>query len=314
MLSVILALCAIAAVIWWLTGSARSHSPVADSDLQSEAAVSAIDRLAKFDALAASTPHGSHVGSVLYETLVGVGMDSDEALAAVRGFGYSASPTTQEDSGPKLTVFSMKEENARASLERAILVGIQLARMDDDYAGVSDDSVAFASLRERADEVETRLFDDQRRGLLDFYSRAVLVLQDRIQSEPDEEKRRAIGGVLGRFDEELTGLQDEMARAMADLPDDPARLAWGDSEDRRTYYFKMGVTNSLRRSGHLSSLSSLYRFRGVNYDVEEAFQLSAEDEPLLLQTVNLDFSTLVSLGPPDVRRMTSERVSRRSIT
>lgn len=313
MLSVALTLCAILAVIWWLTGTNRSQQ-TDDGDLQTEVVADALERLA-VPGRGITRADGGPVGDVLYDTLVGVGMDPGEASATVAGLGYPAPERRDEsiDRSGGLSVLSMKDEHARAALERALLVGVQLARMDDDYAGVSDDAQTFDALRQRADEAEAVLFDDHRRSLLDFYSRAVLVLQDSIQAETDDTKRDAIRVVLTRFDEELVSLQEEMDRAMADLPDDPDTLAWGDSEDRRRYYFKMGVTNSLRRSGHLSSLGSLYRFRGVNYDVEEAYQLAGEEEPLLLRAANLDFRTLVSLGAPDVRRMTTGRTPGRSI-
>ncbi len=143
----------------------------------------------------------------------------------------------------------------------------------------------------------------------------MIVLQDHVQSEADAELRSVIAQVLTHFDEALTSLQEEMSRTMAALSSedkdlvrgDGEGLAWGDSEDRRRYYFKMGVTNSLRRSGHLSSLGHLYRFRGVNYDVEEAFQLAGAEEPLLLRAANLEFLSLISLRLTDVRRMTNER-------
>ena len=256
------------------------------------------------------------VSRVLLDLLIGVGMDPADAEATLRGLGHNVVRQQEEPAAGKgsLTVVSLTGERARAALERALLVGVQLARIDDDYAHVSDDAVAFDALRKRADDVETSLFDDRTRARLDFFSRAVLVLQDRVQSERDAELRRVTAQVLARFDDELTSLQEETSRAMAALPSDPDSLVWGDSEDRRRYYFKMGVTNSLRRSGHMSSLGHLYRFRGVNYDVEEAFQLAGEEEPLLLRAANLEFSALVSLRPPDVRRMTNERRLSRSHT
>ncbi len=249
------------------------------------------------------------VSRVLLDLLIGVGMDPADAEATLRGLGHNVVRQQDEPAAGKgsLTVVSLKGERARAALERALLVGVQLARIDVDYAHVSDDAVAFDALRKRAVAVERELFDDRIRARLDFFSRAVLVLQDQVQSEAEPERRNVIATVLARFDDELISLQEETNRAMAALPSDPDSLFWGDSEDRRRYYFKMGVTNSLRRSGHMSSLGHLYRFRGVNYDVEEAFQLAGEEEPLLLRAANLEFSALVSLRPPDVRRMTNER-------
>jgi hypothetical protein len=314
MLSVFLTLCGILAVIWWLTGS-RSRGESSDgARIDPEIADEAIRRLQQHGLDRPAVPLDA-AGGVIYDLLTEIGMDGPDAELTVRGLGYDIASDLSTESSPQggLSVVSMKDEVSRAALERALLVGVQLARMDDDYAGVSDDAIAFASLRQRADDVETRLFDDRRRRRLEFYSRAVLVLQDRVQAEGNPAVRDLVAEILSRFDEELVTLQDEMNRSMAALPDQET-LYWGDSEDRRRYYFKMGVTNSLRRSGHLDSLGHLYRFRGVNYDVEEAFQLAGEDEPLLLRTAQLDFSTLVSLRAADVRRITKERRLNRSIS
>lgn len=314
MLSVILTLGGILAVIWWLTGSSRHRRTDVDPEVEIEVAEEALGPLSGGASPTLGKPE--LVSRVLSDLLIGVGMDPADAEATLSGLGYNVVRQQEKPEAGKggLTVVSLKGERARAALERALLVGVQLARMDDDYAHVSDDAVAFDALRKRADDVERELFDDRMRARLDFFSRAVLVLQDQVQSEAEPERRNVIATVLARFDDELTSLQEEMSRAMAALPSDHESLAWGDSEDRRRYYFKMGVTNSLRRSGHMSSLGHLYRFRGVNYDVEEAFQLAGEEEPLLLRAANLEFSALVSLRPSDVRRMTNERRLSRSHT
>ena len=300
-------------MIWWLTGTSRQQ-PIEESELKPEVVGDALMCLPRSDVSVAD----GDVGTVLVDTLTGLGMGRSEALDAVKAMGYTVSDVKapEEPKAQKrgLTVLSMGDEHARAALERALLVGIQLARMDDDYAGVSDEADSFEALREKADEVEASLFGDRRRAMLDFYSRAVIVLQDRVQSEPDASKRETAGQVLSRFDDELRKLQNEMAEAMADLPTDGESVQWGDSEDRRRYYFKMGVTNSLRRSGHLKSLGSLYRFRGVNYDVEEAYQIAGEEEPLLIRAANLEFSKLIALAPADVRRLTGERRVNRIIS
>ena len=86
------------------------------------------------------------------------------------------------------------------------------------------------------------------------------------------------------------------------LPDSD-HLLWGDSSDRRRYYFKMGVTNSLRRSGTLESLSHLYRYQGVNYDVEEAYRLAGQDCPQLASAERLDLNQLLALGPSGIQQL-----------
>ena len=134
-----------------------------------------------------------------------------------------------------------------------------------------------------------------------------------MQVEQDPARKEAILRLLSSFDAELITLQEALSQSMTALPDSE-QLSWGDSQDRRMYYFKMGVTNSLRRSGHLSSLGHLYRYRGVNYDVEEAFQMAGEEEPILLQAAGMDFSSLISLGASDVRRLSHRRQLRRPFT
>jgi hypothetical protein len=311
-LSVSLTLCAIVAVIWWLTGASRaSHGEAADVPVDADTARAALERLNHSDL----TRGQAAEGAVLRDVLVDVGMDASDATVIVEdlGFGHLDSPRDGDSASEGLSVISMKEEPARAALERAVLVGVQLARMDDDHAHVSDDAEAFQSLMQRADETETLLFDDKRRRRLDFYSKAVLVLQDRMRVERDQAKKSAALRLLNCFDDELIALQEEMNRSMSALPDSE-QLLWGESTDRRMYYFKLGVTNSLRRSGHLSSLGHLYRYRGVNFDVEEAFQMAGEDEPLLLRAAGMEFSALVSLRPADVRRLTRERTLNRPFT
>jgi hypothetical protein len=311
-LSVFLTLCAIVAVIWWLTGASRaSQGETVDVPVDADTARAAFEGLDRSDLAGGQAADGA----VLHDVLVDVGMDASDATAVVGDLGFDPleSPRDGDSTGAGLSVISMKEEPARAALERAVLVGVQLARMDDDYAHVSDDAEAFQSLRQRADEAETLLFDDRRRRRLDFYSKAVLVLQDRMRVERDQAKKSAALRLLNCFDDELIALQEEMNRSMAALPDSE-QLLWGDSTDRRMYYFKMGVTNSLRRSGHLSSLGHLYRYRGVNYDVEEAYQMAGEEEPLLLRAARMEFSALVSLRVVDVRRLTRERTLNRPFT
>ncbi len=94
------------------------------------------------------------------------------------------------------------------------------------------------------------------------------------------------------------------------MPEDD-RLLWGSSEERRLYYFKMGVTNSLRRSGVLESLGHLYGFQGVNYDVEEAYGLAARECPQLNSAAALGLGRLLSLEPAEVEGLVRGALPRR---
>ena len=100
-----------------------------------------------------------------------------------------------------------------------------------------------------------------------FYGKAAIVLQDMMDEEPRGSRREVLVALLEVFDDRIERLQGEMSEAMERVPE-PESLLWGDGRDRRLYYFKLGVTNSLRRSRQLESLAHLYRLKGVNYDVE----------------------------------------------
>jgi hypothetical protein len=147
------------------------------------------------------------------------------------------------------------------------------------------------------------LFGQGRRERHTFFVRASLVLQDMAQGEAEAGRRRAIGQVLSSFDEAAHKVQEEMSAAMAGLEADDSSLLWGDSADRRLYYYKMGVTNSLRRSGVLDSLRHLYRFQGVDYDVVEAYGLASRECPLLDRAEMLGVEHLLTMGPSDVRAL-----------
>jgi hypothetical protein len=193
------------------------------------------------------------------------------------------------------------------ALERALLVGIQIAREGDDYAKVGDDP---ETLAQRAEAAEEMLFGSGRREAYALLSKVTLVLQDMQQDAAGAERATLIRDLLAVFGDRLETLQEELAAAMAKLPDSGA-LKWGDSRDRRQYYFKMGVTNALRRSGSLESLGRLYWLRGVNYDVAEAYDMAAQECPVLSAAHLMDIDRLLALGPAEVRAMVDRALPER---
>ncbi len=239
------------------------------------------------------------VGPVLLELMNRLGVDRALAVENLERMGFPADGLTDQGKGPHLSVVHSAEALEDA-LERALLVGIHVARIDDDYAGVGDDYLDIETLARRAEAAEVELFGEARRERYTFYGKAALVLQDMLQDEPEGERREALRDLLKAFDEQVEALQAEMDRAMAKMPE-PETLSWGDSRDRRLYYFKMGVTNSLRRSGHLESLGHLYRRQGVNYDVEEAYHLAAQECPPLVLADEIEIDRLLCMGPSEVQ-------------
>ena len=232
-----------------------------------------------------------------------LGVEPDLASEELKRMGFAvedpADCTPEHAHRPHLSVLR-RGERPEDILERALLVGIQIARADDDYAGVGDDTLGMEALARRIEAEETRLFGEGRRERLLLYGKAVLALQDMAQGEMEGERLDAVRALLRMFDEQVALLQAEMDRAMAKIPE-PETLLWGDSRDRRLYYFRMGVTHSLRRSGHLESLGHLYRLQGVGYDVEEAYHLAAQECPLLGLADRVGIDRLLGMGPAQVQ-------------
>ena len=71
----------------------------------------------------------------------------------------------------------------------------------------------------------------------------------------------------------------------------------------------MGVTNSLRRSGRLDSLGHLYRCKGVNYDVLEAYDIAAQECTQLVAADNLGIERLLQMGPIEIQSLVLQRLN-----
>lgn len=243
------------------------------------------------------------LGSVLLDLLTQLGMGSEQAHSILSDAGFSArgagTPSGSQAGGLRV---QRGNEETRFALERALLVGIQLARADDDYASVGDEFIDLEALEGKAEAIEMRLFSDNDRGQYVLCQKATLVLQDMLQRETDKNRSDIIRSLLQTFDAKIDTYQEHLSRTMSNVPGQDSML-WGDSRDRRTYYFKMGVTNSLRRSGRLDSLGHLYRYKGVNYDVMEAYDLASQECTQLVAADDLGIDRLLQMGPIEVQSL-----------
>ena len=307
MFAVAIILALILGVIWWLTAP---QSPKLHNDsLETSTSDVAADT---FDLISREGPglpalDGAIVGEILLDLFDRMGLSRQEGADAVRGMGFRVSPeTANESSGSDGSfepgVVSYHTMAVRATVERGLLVGIELARRDDDYGSVGDAAFDESTLAADAERIGRELFDEQTRRRQVFFSRAVVALQDMVQNDRDDDRRRTVGAVLDRFGNALDEFQQMMDERMADVDSD-GELQWGDSADRRLYYFKMGVTNSLRRSGRIDSLGHLYRYQGVNYDVTEAYDLASQEVPALRQAEELGIGRVLALRPDEVHAL-----------
>ncbi len=300
MVYVVLIVLLILVVIFRLTrgkGLRSEVHPEGDEALAAEVADMVIDGRQEY------LPAASHpiLGGVLRELLGRLGTDAEQVLVR-RGFTHDAGAMrTNEEKSRNLRVFD-PAENMMQIVERALLVGIQVARVDDDYAGVGDDHLDLEALARKAEAIELDLFGEGKRDRYGFYGKAALVLQDMLQDEKEASRREVLRGMLEMVDDQIDAFQTELDRSMAYIPE-PDTLRWGDKRDRQLYYFKMGVTNSLRRSGQLDSLGHLYRYRGVNYDVLEAYDLAAQECPQLFAADVIGIDGLLQMGSGEVRTL-----------
>jgi hypothetical protein len=288
------------------------HSQVDCRRMAAEITEAARDALVHAPGAAPARVQAGLAASLFLEMSDRLGLERSLVAAELARLGIRAEDVVprdrEEDRAPPPAVYR-REGDLRDAIERALLVGIQLARMDDDYARVGDDFLDVEELVRRAEEAETELFGEERRERYVLYGKAAMVLQDMLQEETDPDRSEAIRELLGGFDERLSRLEAEMTESMAAVPE-PEALQWGDSRDRRLYYFRMGVTNSLRRGGRLESLGHLYRLHGVNYDVEEAYRLAAEECSPLIQADRIELGQLLRMGPVEVRGLVERALPR----
>ena len=308
MLLVLLALLVIVAIILTLTGGVgrRKRDLEATGDEKAIGTVADVAQraLSRSGEGIMSSRGRAQFGGVLLEVMERLGVDRDAALRDLARTDLSPeADSADEDRRGHLAVHRGRRA-WEPDVERALLVGIQVARFDDDFAGVGDEHADLEMLARRAEAAEIELFGGERRERYALFGKAALALQDMLQGERDAERLDAIRSLLEVLDGEIRTLQDELARSMAAIPA-PETLLWGDARDRRLYYFKMGVTNSLRRSGRLESLGHLYRLNGVNYDVEEAYELAATECAPLVLADRLGIDRLLGMGPSDVQGLVS---------
>ncbi len=248
------------------------------------------------------------LGEVLLDLMDGLGVRRDDSLDVLRGEGFETDDLVTQRPDP----VQHRSGGIEQAIERALLVGIQVARADDDHAGVGDEFLDLEGLVRRAEVVETELFGDDRLESYSFYGKAAIVLQDMMDEEPRGSRREVLVALLEVFDDRIERLQAEMSEAMERVPE-PESLLWGDGRDRRLYYFKLGVTNSLRRSRQLESLAHLYRLKGVNYDVEEAYRLASRECPPLVMADVMQIEQLLQMGPGEIHGLVYRSLPRGDI-
>lgn len=244
------------------------------------------------------------LGGVLADLMERLGVAGEDSADAMRAAGFQTDALVRQR--PGLAV-QRRGRGVEEALERAFLVGIQIARTDDDYARVGDEFLDLERLARRAEAVELELFSEAGLEGYSLCGKAAIVLQDMMAGEPEGARREVLTALLQVFDDRIERFQEEMSAAMAKISE-PETLLWGEARDRRLYYFKLGVINSLRRSSVLTSLTHLYRLKGVNYDVEEAYRLAAQECPPLAIADGMEIEKLLHMGPGEIHGLVYRRL------
>lgn len=248
------------------------------------------------------------VGSILLELMTRLGLEGRWVARELELLGFlpEGFSNWEKTHPPHLSVYS-KGENLQSALEKALIIGIQFARIDDDYACVGDDPFNQMVLTRQVKEAEFKIFGNGIWERHTLFNKITLVLHD-MNQEAEGSRRVIIVNLLQIFENALTLLQKKIDLSMLKIPDSDF-LQWGDSKDRRLYYFKMGVTNTLRCIGCLKNLGYLYRLRGVNYDVEEAYSFIGQECPPLILAEELGIERLLQMGSNEIQELVKRTLS-----
>ena len=244
------------------------------------------------------------LGGILVDLMERLGVAGENSANAMRVAGFRTDELVRPRSN---LAVRRRGRGIEEALERAFLVGIQIARTDDDYARVGDEFLDLERLARRAEAVDLELFSETGLEGYSLCGKAAIVLQDMMAGEPEGARREVLIALLQVFDDRIRRFQEEMSAAMAKISE-PETLLWGEAQDRRLYYFKLGVTNSLRRSSALKSLAHLYRLKGVNYDVEEAYRLASQECPALAIADGTQIEKLLQMGPGEIHGLIYRRL------
>ncbi|MBN1351765.1 hypothetical protein JXJ21_20300 [candidate division KSB1 bacterium] len=164
-------------------------------------------------------------------------------------------------------------------LTNAILFGLEIASHSDDYGKVGIEYEDQTTLAELLKRVEMQLADSEVYAKYQFYSHAIISLQDMLESKKSETEKQTIHNALDIYTQTVKALEKELRKEFRGLD----QFDLGTRLDRETFYFKMGITNYLRGKNIIPELDRLYRVYGVNYQVEEAFRETTREFPVFQQ-------------------------------
>lgn len=173
-------------------------------------------------------------------------------------------------------------------LTNATLFGLAIALQSDDYAraGIEFEDPAFVAAQLK--KVEFELFDSELYSQYNFYSHSIISLQDMLAQSRSKVDKETMRTALDNYSAQIKSIEPHLKRIFQGL----YRHELGTRHDRQLFYFKMGVTNFLRSQRIVAQLDQLYRVQGVNYPVEQAFQLVNQDFPFFQKLLNQGIENL----------------------
>lgn len=210
----------------------------------------------------------------------------------------------------------MLERMGRRPIEEEIinatLFGLEIGLQSDDYAraGIEFENPEFAA--KQLEKIEFELFDTEIYNQHQFYAHAILVMQDMLGQQRPQNEKEVLQENLKKYREKLAELESRLKFQFKGMQFEEI----GTRHDRELFYFKMGITNYLRGKDIVPELDQLYRVYGVNYQVENAFQMVIQSLPVFKKLIGAGIQQLAQKSLLEIENLihqalkTSESPSR----
>ncbi len=192
-------------------------------------------------------------------------------------------------------LFQLSRQETQKELEQAIRAGLNIARsIDDDYsqAGIEYESATI-------DPIEVDLLDENSKQQLTLYSKLLHNLQEMCREDEFPTMKDPMEEIIARLQDKTTEIRKGLTHKTV-LED----AEFGTSEDRRFYYFQLGVVQYLRSRNVIPELKDLYRpgtaESAVDYNIQEVYSFLKQNNDVLITVERLGISHLLKASDEEI--------------
>jgi len=172
----------------------------------------------------------------------------------------------------------------------ALLFGLEIALQSDDYASAGIEFEDPELVARQLAKIEFELFDAEIYQQYNFYSHALIVLQDMLEEQANPTEKETILAAIENYHQKIKEIEPRLKSKFTGQTINEL----GSRKDREIYYFKMGITNYLRGKNIIPEFDRLYRIYGVNYQVDQAFQLITQKFPIFKKALTIGLKQITS--------------------